>query len=121
MEGGYCVDTNYHAKLHEKEQQHSNLQSALEAYDYNTMVLTYILGFYGTAYLSNLSTLKTLGMRALQLTSCAEKYMHTLCLARTTSLRLGGSERFLSPETISGGRDKGLTPLIVFSLLGHSC
>ena len=62
VEVGYCSDTRYLRKLEEKEKQHSALESALKSYGYEVVVLTYILGFYGSTYTSNQETLKTLGI-----------------------------------------------------------
>ena len=62
VEGGYCSDTWYLEKVQQKELQHSALESTLRSYGYDVTILTYILGFYGSTYTSNLKTLKTLGI-----------------------------------------------------------
>ena len=48
VEGGYCMDTRYVDKLHEKQEQHKELEASLRAYGYNVSVLPIILGFCGT-------------------------------------------------------------------------
>lgn len=56
VEVGYCSDTRYLEKLQQKQEQHSALETALKTYGYEVTVLTYILGFYGSLYLSNKKT-----------------------------------------------------------------
>ena len=62
VEGGYCSDTRYVDKLHEKQQQHQRLEASLRAYGYDVSVLPIMLGFYGTIPNSAVEAVHTLGI-----------------------------------------------------------
>ena len=92
MEAGYCNDTRYLEKLRDKEIRHSALESALKTIGYDVTVLTYILGFSGSTYLSNLNTLKALGIEQGAADKlCRETHEHTVTCAHN----LNKTRRFL--------------------------
>ena len=55
-------DTRYLEKLAGKGAQHTSFITALKSYGYNVEVLTYIPGFGGSTYTSNIKTMKALGI-----------------------------------------------------------
>ena len=57
VELGFCSNTRNLEKLQEKEMQHSAVEDALKNYGYNVTLLTYITGFGGSLYTSNMKAL----------------------------------------------------------------
>ena len=62
VEGGYCTDTRYLEKLHQKQTQRATLNSALRTAGYEVHIFTYILGVFGSTYDSNMDTMRALGI-----------------------------------------------------------
>ena len=62
VEGGYCTDTRYLEKLHQKPIQHATLISALNTVGYEVHIFTYILGLFGSTYHSNMDIMRALGI-----------------------------------------------------------
>ena len=54
--------------------QHSALETGLKNCGYNVTVLTYILGFGGSTYTSNMKALKTLGIDGTAANSLCRKH-----------------------------------------------
>ena len=111
VEVGYCSDVSYLDKLEEKKRQHSALEAALKSYGYKVTVLTYILGFYGSTYISNQQTLKALGIVQAAADKLTRKvHEHSVICAHSISK----SRRFLEGSFGAGrtidAKDKGLTP-----------
>ena len=74
---GYCSDTRYVDKLHEKQQQHQRLEASLIAYGYDVTVLPIILGSYGTIPISAVEAVHTLGIERKRANSCYLRYTRT--------------------------------------------
>ena len=105
VEIGYCNDTKYLEKLQQKEEQHSALKAALKNYGYEVEVLTYILGFYGSTYKSNQTTLKTLGIEHAAANKISRKvHEHSIICAH----HIHKARRFLesSQRTTSHRRNR---------------
>ena len=112
VEVGYCNDTRYLEKLQQKEEQHLALKAALENYGYEVKVLTYILGFYGSTYKSNQTTLRTLGIeQAAANKICIRRKVHEHSII--CAHHIHKARRFLESfqrGTVIDAKGKGLTP-----------
>ena len=76
LEGGYCSDTKYEEKLHEKTQQHQEVTNMLTQYGYDVYLKPLPLGFAGTVYKSNLEALMHFGMNKTKAKGTLRK-LHT--------------------------------------------
>ena len=105
VEVGYCSDTRYLEKLRQKQEQHSALETALRTHGYEVSVLTYILGFYGSLYLSNKKTMKAMGIEhAAANRLCSKTHEHSVTCAH----HLNKARRFLESRTGSSQRRQRL-------------
>ena len=106
-EMGYCSDTRYLEKLQEKEMQHSALEDALKNYGYNVTVLTYIMGFGGSLYTSNMKALKTLGIDGTAANSLSRKHNKPSVICAHNILKC---KRFLERQPYRQARHKADPP-----------
>ena len=101
VELGYCNDTRYLEKLQQKETQHLALETALRTHGYKVTTLTYILGYYGSTFKSNLETLKVLGIEnAAADKLCRKVHEHSVICAHN----IVKSRRFLENSAPTGTR-----------------
>ena len=82
LEVGYNSDTKYEEKFQEKTQQHQPLVNALTQWGYDVHLRPLPLGFAGTIYKSNPTTLADLGITRYQSLSVLRKlHIHAItCL-----------------------------------------
>ena len=77
-------NTLIHNGIQYKELQHSALESTLRSYGYEVTVLTYILGFHGSTYISSMKTLRTLSIERAAMEKFSRR-THEQCDLRTQS------------------------------------
>ena len=90
IEVGFCQDLGHQKKIDEKQQQHSQLQRALEAYGMAVTVHPLVFGAGGTQYISTDEQLKHIGIHSagqrhklqLKLHRDAVNTLHTIITAR---------------------------------------
>ena len=78
VEGGYCSDTSYEAKLQEKGAQHKALEEALKDYGYNVTTLPVIIGQFGSQYHTTSDALAKIGVEHGPASKVMSSYMNIM-------------------------------------------
>ena len=89
IEGGYCSDTRYEGKMAEKTQQHQQVVHLLTMCGYDVHLRPMPLGYSGTLYKTNLTTLTDIGISRTQAVSVIKKlHLHAIvCLQHIITAR----------------------------------